>query len=223
MQSQDAQSVLVLKVWPWLEANLKRIILFTGIFALVLFIYSFFSYRRQQNEITASQALTQAMMTPDSNQAAAAVSQIAEKYPDTLAGQRAALQSALIQFDNGKFPEAQAQFQAYLDGHPGSPFAATAALGIASSLDAQGKTDLAAAAYQRVISLYGDTTEASSAKFALGSINEKQGKNTEAQRYFEDVARSNPNSSLGNEAGMRAMELKSKLAAAPKLATTPKS
>ena len=112
MQSQDAQSVLVLKVWPWLEANLKRIILFTGIFALVLFIYSFFSYRRQQNEITASQALTQAMMTPDSNQAAAAVSQIAEKYPDTLAGQRAALQSALIQFDNGKFPEAQAQFQA---------------------------------------------------------------------------------------------------------------
>lgn len=216
MQSQDAQSVLVLKVWPWLEANLKRIILITGIFALILFVYSFFSYRKQQNEVTASRALTQAMMTPDISQAAAAVSQVASEYPHTQAGQRAALQSAAIQFANGKFPEAQSQFQTYLDSHPSSSLAATAALGVASSLDAQGKTDLATAAYQRVISLFGDTIEASSAKFALGGINEKQGKTTEAERFFEDVARSNPNSSLGNEAGMRAMELKSKLVATSK-------
>lgn len=194
-----------------MEANLKRVIIATGIFAVILFIFSFFSYRRQQNEIIAGQALTQAMMDPTASQAADAIARVTDEYPNTLAGQRAALQSATLLFTSGKFADAQAAFQKYLDAHPDNAFAGTAALGVAASLDAQGKSDLAVAAYQKVINLAGDGYEVGAAKFALGCINEAQGKLSEARKFFEDVARSNPNSSLGNEAGLRAMELKSKL------------
>ncbi len=216
MQSQDAQSILFLKIWPWLEANLKRIVIATGIFVVVIFVFSFFSYQRQQNEITAGQALTQAIMNPNGSQAADAVLNVANQYPNTIAGQRAALQSAALLFTAGKYPDAQAQFQKYLDAHPDSSFTATAMLGVAASLDAQGKADLAATAYQKVVSSSGAGSEISSAKFALGRINEAQGKFPEALRYYEDVARSNPNSSIGSEAGFRAMELKSKLPATTK-------
>jgi TolA-binding protein len=130
-----------------------------------------------------------------------------------LAGGRAALQSAALSFTAGKFADAQTQFQKYLDAHSDGSFAAVAALGVAASLDAQGKADLAITAYQKVISFSSTGSEVSSAKFALGRISEAQGKLSEAEKYFEDVARSNPNSSLGSEAGLRAMELKSKLPA----------
>ena len=97
---------------------------------------------------------------------------------------------------------------------PDSFFAAQAALGVATSLDAQGKTDLAAGAYQRVINNYSDAMAADSAKFALAQIDERQGKLTDAMNLYEDVMRNNPNGSLGSEAGLRAMELKMKLPSA---------
>jgi TolA-binding protein len=88
-------------------------------------------------------------------------------------------------------------------------------LGLATSLDAQSQTDLAAAAYQRVINLSSDLTAASSAKFALAQIDERQNKLTDAMNLYEDILHNNPNSSLASEAGLRAMELKTKLPSAP--------
>jgi TolA-binding protein len=49
-----------------------------------------------------------------------------------------------------------------------------------------------------------------SAKYALAQIKERQGKISDAQKLYEDVARSFPNSSLGSEAALRAAELQTK-------------
>jgi TolA-binding protein len=118
-------------------------------------------------------------------------------------------------FEAGRYADAQTQFQKFLDAHPDSFFAAQAALGVATSLDAQpGKTDLAAGAYQRVINISSDVTAANFAKFALAQIDERQGKSTDALNLYEDIVHYNPNSSLGSEAGLRAMELKMKLQSA---------
>ena len=68
-----------------------------------------------------------------------------------------------------KYADAQTQFQKFLDAHPDSFFAAQAALGVAASLDAQGKTDLAAGAYQRVISIASDPMAASYRKICPGA------------------------------------------------------
>jgi TolA-binding protein len=124
------------------------------------------------------------------------------------------LQGVAILFAAGRYADAQTQFQKYLNTHPDGFFAAQATLGVATCLDAQGKTDLAAGAYQRVISISTDASTANSAKFAVAQIEESQGKLTEAANLYEEIVHYNPESSLGSEAGLRAMELKMKLQSA---------
>ena len=217
METQDAPSEFIFKVLPWIEANRKRIVIVLGLAALAILVYSFLSYQRDQKEINAGQALTQAMMPSGGQPVDAALLKVAQQYPATVAGERAGVAAAAALFEENKFTDAQAQFQKYLEAHPEGQFAAQAALGVAASLDAQGKTDAAITAYQKVLSSGADASTVTAAKFALARLYEAQGKLAEAQKSYEDVARSsNPNSSLYSEAGLRAMELKSKLPAVKK-------
>ncbi len=220
MEIQDAPAAYFFKLWPKIEANWIRIALGGGVIAVVAVLIYYYSCQREQREITAGTALTQFMMTAPRNvtdsQQADNFLKIAGDYQGTSAGQRAWLLGAAMLFTAGRYADAQTQFQKFLDAHPDSFFAGQAALGVATSLDAQpGKTDLAAGAYQRVIGISSDVTVASSAKFALAQIDERQGKLADAMNLYEDVMRSNPNSSLGSEAGLRGMELKIKLLPAP--------
>ena len=218
MELQDAPAAYFFKLWPKIEANWIRIALGSGVILVAAMLISFYSWQREQKEITAGKALTQFMISVPRNatddQQADLFLKIAGDYQGTSAGQRALLQGAAMLFEAGRYADAQTQFQKFLDAHPDSLFAAQAALGVATSLDAQGKTDLAAGAYQRVINIPSDVTAASSAKFALAQIDERQNKLTEAMNLYEDIVRNNPNSVLASEAGLRAMELKMKLPSA---------
>jgi tetratricopeptide (TPR) repeat protein len=219
MEIQDAPANYFFKLWPKIEANWIRIALGGGVIIVIAMLISFYSWQRDQKEIAAGRALTQLIMTAPRNaadsQPADGFLKIAGDYQGTPAGQRAWLQGAAILFAAGRYADAQTQFQKFLDAHPDGFFAAQAALGVATSLDAQGKMDLAAKAYQRVVSIASDTTAANSAKFALAQIDERQNKFTDAMNLYEDIMRNNPNSSLGSEAGLRTMELKMKLPSAP--------
>ncbi len=214
MQSQDAPTAFLFKLWPWIEANKNRVIAGTGIIIVAVFLYSFFSWQREQNEIAAGRALTQLALSIPPNasasQLADAYLKIAGKYPGTLGGRRAWLQGAAALLAAGRFADAQAQFQKFLDAHPDGDFSAAAALGVASSLEALGKLDLAIGAYQRVVNGFSDVVAANAAKFALARIEEQQGKFTDALNFYESIARSSPGSVSASEAGMRAVELKTK-------------
>ena len=221
MQSQETTaSDLVFKLWPWFEANQKRLAYGAALVIIAILVFSFYSYRQNQNEIAAGQALTQAVMSGGGSGLAEACLKVAADYSGTAAGQRALLQGAAALFTSGNYADAQTQFQKFLDDYPDNFLAPQAAFGVAASLDAQGKTDLAIGAYQRAAGQVTDANVVASAKYALARIAEAQGKLAEAARLYEDVARSFQNSSVGSEAGMRAMELKLKLPAAP-VATTP--
>ena len=218
MELQDAPAAYIFKLWPKIEANWKRIALGGGVIVVAALLISFYSWQREQKEIYAGKALTQFMMTAPRNvsgsQQADSFLKIAADYPGTVAGQRAWLQGAAMLFVMGRYADAQTQFQKFLDAHPDNSFTAEAALGLATSLDAQGKNDLAASAYQRVINSPSDATAATSAKFALAQIDERLGKFTDALNLYEDILRYNANGSMGSEAGLRAMELKMKLQSA---------
>jgi TolA-binding protein len=218
MQLQDAPATYFFKLWPWFEANRIRIIWGGGVIVVAAVLISFYSWQRGQNEIVAGKALTQMMSSIPRNATASQQAdlylKISADYQDTSAGQRALLQGAAMLFAAGRYADAQAQFQKFLDVHPDSFFAAQAALGVATSLDAQGKTDLAAGVYQRIINNYSDTVAVDSARFALAQINERQGKLAEAVNFYEAIVHYNPNGSLGSEAGLRLMELKTKLQSA---------
>jgi predicted negative regulator of RcsB-dependent stress response len=213
MQAQDSTTLFLFKLWPWVEANKNRLIAGAAIAVIAIFIIWFVACQRESKEIAAGQALTQVALS-SGGPSAGAYLKIAEQHPGTVAGQRALLQGAAALFDAGKFTDAQAQFQKFLDAYSDSEFSGQAALGVAASLDAQGKTDLAVGAYQRVISSSSDATVASAAKFGLARIEESQGRPNDALVLYQDVARANPGGSLGSEATMRLMELRSKLPAA---------
>ncbi len=227
MEIQDAPAAYFFKLWPKIEANWVRIALGGGVVIVVALLISYYSWQQEQKEIIAGKALTQLMMSAPSSaaggQPADRLLKIAGEYQGTSAGQRAWLRGAEMLFEAGKYSEAQTQFQKFLDAHPDGFFASQAALGVATSLDAQGKTDLAAGAYQRTISIASDPTVANSAKFALAQIDERQNKTIDALNLYEDVARNNQSGSLGSEAGMRAMDLKAKLPSASSPATVPMS
>ena len=218
MELHDAPATYLFKLWPWFEANRIRIIWGSAVIAVVAVLISFYSWQRDQKEITAGKALTRMMSSIPRNttpgQEADLYLKITADYQGTSAGQRALLQGAEMLFAAGRYPDAQAQFQKFLDAHPGSFFAAQAALGVATSLDAQGKTDLAAGGYQRIINSYPDAVAVDSARFALAQINERQGKLVEAINLYRAIVKYNPNSSMGSEAGLRLMELKTKLQSA---------
>jgi len=211
MQSQEAaSSEFTLKAWAWLEANIKRIVVATGILAILVFGFSFFSYQKQQKQVLAGQALTDATMslTPNSTpaQIVDAYLNFAAAHPGTLAGKRATLQAATALFIGGKYPEAQAQFQKYLDAYPFDALTGQALIGLASSLEAQNNLPSAILAYQKAISS-SDETSAVCAKFSLARIYESQGKSDEARNLYTDILRTNPNSSLANDASLRLMQL----------------
>ena len=212
MQAQDSTTLFFLKLWPWLEANKNRLIGGAVVAAVAIFIIWFMACQRASRETAAGQALTQASMSSGRTSAEGYLD-IAKKYPGTIAGQRALLQGAAALFEAGKYPDAQAQFQKYLDAHPDSDFSGQAAFGVASSLAAQGKTDLAIGAYQRVINSSSDAAAVNGAKFGLARIEESQGKLNDALVLYQDVANASPGTSLGSDAGMRLMELRSKMPA----------
>ena len=208
------------KLWPWFEANLKRISYVAGAIVILVFFYFYYSYSQKQKEMSAGLALSQVIFSNGGSQQADAYLKIAADYPGTTAGQRALMEGAAALFVTGKFPEAQAQFQKFLDTFPDNLFTPEALLGLAASLSAQGKTDLAIGAYQKAAAQTADLTVAANAKFAIARSYDAQGKIAEAMKLYEEIARAYSNTSMGNEAGLRAMELKKKLPAAAKPAPT---
>jgi predicted negative regulator of RcsB-dependent stress response len=207
MQAQDAQTFFFLKLWPWIEANAKRLAVGAIIIAVIIFAFSFYSWRQGQTEIKAGEELTAAFFSGNPQQFAGDCLKIADDYPNTKAGQRALLQSATALFIQGNYADAQVRFQRFLDSYSDNAFAPQAVLGVAASLDAQDKLDPATGFYQRAVDQNTDLGVSLAAKFALAGIEERQGKFSEAQKLYEAVASLNPGSSLGSEAERRAMEL----------------
>lgn len=209
MQAQDATTVWFFKLWPWIEDNKKWIIAVTGIIIAGALGFYYVSSQREQREIDAGRALTEAMISGGAPSADNLL-KISADYPSTMAGQRAWLQGAASLFAAGRYADAQAQFQKFLDAHPDGTFSDQAALGVAASLDAQGKEELAVGAYQRILNGSSDAMAVSVAKLATARIFESQGKLKEALTFYEEVARANPNSSLASEAAVRAMQIETK-------------
>jgi len=146
----------------------------------------------------------------------------------TAAAQRAQLQGAADLFTAGSYADAQTQFQKFADEYPNSPLTATAELGLASTLEALGKNDAALDAYKKTIENYSDLPAQMSAKFSAARIYEQQGKAADAIRYYEEVSRSGSGSTLGQQAMLKAVELKATLPAPaapahPAFTTTPLS
>jgi TolA-binding protein len=224
MQSQDATDAFLLKWWPQIEANKDKIIGVAAIAAVVAVVVSFISWRHQENQIAAGDAMTQTLLTLPANgnptQAADAFLQIADQYRSTPAGERSLLEGAGALFGEGKYEDAQSYFQQYLNAHPDDEFSGQAALGVARCLEAEGKLNDAAGEYQHVINDFPDAEAVNAAKFSLAEIDLQQHNYPGALDLFQQVAQSDPYSALGNEAAQYVMNLRSAASSAATTQTT---
>jgi predicted negative regulator of RcsB-dependent stress response len=220
MDTEDVSTEVLFKLWPWLEANKNRLI--GGLVAVVLvaLVYSYITWQRGQNEIACGEAFTQLLLSrsPDASpgQEADSYLALADKYPGTQAAQRAELQAAAVLFEADKYPEAQAAFQKFADSHSGA-LAAIADLGLGASLEAQGNTDQATAAYLRISSSHLNPGAFLQAQFSLGRIAEQKGQLADAENYYQNVAElGRAGGTLSEEAQGRAYQIKQKLSSIQK-------
>ncbi len=213
MQAQDATTIYFLKLWPWIEENKKSLIAGAVVIIVVGFLFWFSSVERAQKAVAAGDAMTAVMVSAEYASPDAYLT-VAAEHPGTLAAQRALLQGATLLYDQGKYTDAQTQFQNFLDANPGSEFDADALLGSGACLDAEGKDDLAVSTYQRVINSSSQPEQVNAANFGIATIDDKQGKLNDALVYYENVASEDPMGSLGSQAGQRLMDLRSQMPAA---------
>lgn len=203
------------KFLAWLEVNKKQVVYGIGGAILLGVVIWAFLYQREQKVVEAGEALSRAFV-PQATGAATpteapnAYLKVASQYPSSSAGAAAQLLAATALFTDGKFSEAQAQFEKFTREHRGNPLLSEAELGIAACLDAQGKANEATAAYKRIVDLRKSENVVSQAKFALARLYVAQSKPELALPLYEDIAKSEPYTSVGSEAGMRAEELKQK-------------
>jgi predicted negative regulator of RcsB-dependent stress response len=211
MQTQDASAELIVKFWPWLEANRRRLIAAAVAIVAVLFIWYFIATQKAQKAIEAGQAYTQLQLNmppnPTVQQVADAFGNLAQKYSGTLAAQRAQLQAAAVLFGAGRYTDAQALFQQFVGANGDSSLAAGAQLGVGASLESQNKLDDAATAYRTVVTRYPNAAEVLPAKFSLARVLQSQGKLTEASSYYQEVMRSPLAGSLASQAAQRLAQI----------------
>ncbi|MCU0786077.1 MAG: tetratricopeptide repeat protein [Verrucomicrobia bacterium] len=227
MEQNVAGLTVFEQAWAWFEANKKQVSWGAGILVIVGVIVSYYVWSQGEKEISAGEALSDAVAAAVSSgsyaESADAYLKVAAAHPGTSAGARALLAAGGALFTQGKYAEAQAQFQKFSRDYPDSPFRGQAMLGVAAALDAQAKPEEAARAYKELIDRHPGETLVPQAKFALARIYESQNKLGQALGLYEDISRAQSYGSVVNEAGIRAEALRSKLpaqASAPTAAAT---
>lgn len=230
MESDVTQSALFYKAWAWGEKNKKQLLMGAVAIVVVGLVVTGVILQKNAKQENANEALSKLVTHSGANTAVTpeALLKVYSDYPSTDAGSRALLLAATALFDAGKYQEAEAQFQKFVQTYGDSEFVGQALLGVAASLDAEGKTADAIAAYQRVVSRRPNDNVVPQAKFALGRLYEAQGKWDEARNQFEDVYRTAQYTSIGSEAGVRSAEIETKHPTAvstnkPAAVTLPKS
>ena len=106
-------------------------------------------------------------------------------------------------FGSGKYAEAQKQFDKFAADYPESAFKAQAVFGIATALEAQGKTNDAVTKYVEVTRTYSTDPVADPARLALARIYEVQNKPEEALKLYDIVTKPGAISVWSSEAGGR--------------------
>lgn len=168
----------------WFEVNKKVIVTVVAAIVAAVIAGMIVNWRRGQNEADAGQALHAATAGGTLN--SQALLQVAATHSGTHAAERARVMAAGQLFAEGKYAEAQAQFEKFAADFADSPLQPAAALGIASSLDAQGKSAEAIAAYQRVITGFSTDAVAGQARLAKARLHEIANQPAQALALYDE-------------------------------------
>jgi hypothetical protein len=198
-------------VLAWLEVHKKQVALGASGFLVAICLAMIFIQREAQKEKSASESLSD-IRIPFSSAVAPppgtveALSKVAADHAGTKAAARALLISAGILFSEAKSPadyaEAQKRFTRVTQEYSDSPWQAQAHLGIAATLNAQGKTAEATAKYEEINRRYASSPVIDEARLALARLYEAA-KPEESFKLYEDLTKGGPGGVIAMEATMR--------------------
>lgn len=171
----------------------------------------FLLWRSGERQVDAGNALSNVGVAQGTASSTAPSAQaylkVARDYPSSTAAGRALLLAAGTLFREGKYSEAQAQFEKFSKDYHDSPLLGEALVGIASCLEAQGKIDQALAAYKDIAARHPNDSVIPQVKFSLGGLYEAQKRPELAREMYKQVAEEGGYTILGQEASFRLREL----------------
>jgi tetratricopeptide (TPR) repeat protein len=187
-------SVTLYNIFGWLQTNRKRLVAGAVAVALVAAVVTSFVLHKNQKEADANQELLAQPMgmaaadVPDPN----ALLKINQDYPGTAAGADAELLAAKTLFLQSKFDAARDAFTKFIADNPDHPLVARAQVGVAASLESEGKISDAVQKYKEVALAYSSQPDISyPVKLTLGRLSESQGKPDAAISYYDELSRIN--------------------------------
>ncbi len=210
--AQPVESTSMVEILAWFEVNKTRLVAGAGaLLVLALVVYAW-NYARDQRELRSNDALLALNVSfnaPTNLPPAASgdLLKVAREFPGTKAAERATFLAASAMFTEGKFAEAQAQFEKFQTDFQGSRLCPSAAIGAAVALESQGKTAEALTAYQTFPTRYPGSSVLTQAKFALARLNEEKKQFSEAYKLYEEVAKPGTFSTWADQAAQRKEQL----------------
>jgi predicted negative regulator of RcsB-dependent stress response len=187
MESEQTQPNRFYDFLAWAEVNKKQLIAgFAGFVVLVLLV-AIYQWRQKEREANASRALSDVRL-PATN--SPAFLNVFNKYKGTKAGERALIMGAANLFAEGKYAEAQAQFERFLTEFKDSQWTGEARFGVATSLEAGNRLDEALAKYQELATTYSGDPLGEQARIAIGRVHEARQKPAEAFKIYDELVNS---------------------------------
>ena len=214
-QSQTyTESTTVYDLMAWIDANRRNLVLGVVFVVGLSVTFAVNTWWKGENELKANGAL---LALPGSSQGMAATNvnadsffKMAAEYAGTESAVRAQLIGAQTLYNQGKFAEAQAAFAKVGEATGFVSIKATAAYGVAASIDAQGKPTEALTQYGDVANRYPAEGVASLAKISQGRIHEAAGRNEQALTIYDSLARNIATDIWAQEAQSRRQDLLSR-------------
>ncbi len=222
-QPQQAPQDGVVSLLAWLEVHKKRLVIGAGVALVVIFVAMILVQQQAEKERSASAALSDVRVPFSASGAvppgtAEAYARIATEHRGSQAAARALLLSAGVLFSEAKsaadYAAAEKRFAQVSQEYPDSPWNPQAAIGVAASLKAQGRTAEATAKYEDITKRYASSPVIGEAKLALAKLYETS-KPEDSFKLYEELLKDHPNSPMSLEATMRQDDL---LKAKPELA-----
>jgi predicted negative regulator of RcsB-dependent stress response len=208
MQSAGTESTRIYDLLAWAQVHRKQVIAGALAVLVVVVIGYIVHWKNKQTRLAATEALLSVTSqaspgTPeaaDSGPKPADLLQVAGEYASTSAGERALLLAAGAAYREGDYAQSEKLFEQFKSEHSGSELVPIAALGVATSLDAQDRTEEAVAAYESVIAAHSTHPVAGHARLSLATLFEDTGKPADALRIYDAM-------SDGNDFSQQAMEV----------------
>lgn len=191
---ENDPTVTLYNFYGWLHTNRKRVVAGAVVVAVIAAIVGVMMWNSNQKEAGANRALfgvpSVLNQTPPGDPVSArALLAISQENSGTSAGAAAQLLAARELFVGGKYAEAQQEFAKFVASHSGHPLLPQANVGIAASLEAQGKIPDAEQQYKKISALYStDPNIILPVKLTLARLSEAENKLDQAVQLYKELA-----------------------------------